>query len=45
MRQAPYPRLHQLLAGLDGAEFLVRDGRYLFHHPATARLIQLADIP
>jgi hypothetical protein len=45
IRQAPYPRMHQLLAGLDGAESLVQDGRYLFRHPAAARLIQLADIP
>jgi hypothetical protein len=45
IRQAPYPRLHQLLTALDGAESLVQDGRYLFRHPATARPIQLADIP
>lgn len=45
IRQAPYPRLHQLLGELDGAESLVQDGRYLFRHPATTRLIQLADIP
>jgi hypothetical protein len=44
IRQAPYPRLHQLLAELDGAESLVQEGRYLFRHPAMARLIQLADI-
>ncbi len=45
IRQAPYPRLHQLLGALDGAESLVQDGQYLFRHPATARLIKLADIP
>ena len=37
---------HVLILGeLDGAESLVQDGRYLFEPPATARLVQLADIP
>lgn len=45
LRQAPYPRLHQLLDELDGAESLLHEGRYVFRHPATGRLIQLADIP
>ncbi len=45
LRQAPYPRLHQLLGELEGAKSLVQDGRYMFRHPATARLVQVADIP
>jgi hypothetical protein len=45
IRQAPYPRLHQLLDELDGSESLVQDGTYLFRHPAAGRLIQLVDIP
>lgn len=27
------------------AESLVYDGRYVFRHPATGRLLQLTDIP
>ena len=45
LRQAPYPRLHQLLDELDGFASLVHDGRYVFQHPQTGNLIQLADIP
>lgn len=45
IRQAPYPRLHQLIDTLTGAESLVHDGRYVFRHPKTGRLLQLADIP
>jgi len=45
IRQAPYPRLHQLIDALAGAESLVHDGRYVFRHPATKRLLQLTDIP
>jgi hypothetical protein len=45
IRQAPYPRLHQLIDTLTGAESLVHEGRYVFRHPVTGRLLQLADIP
>ncbi|MGH3157194.1 MAG: hypothetical protein ACRDNF_11540 [Streptosporangiaceae bacterium] len=45
VRQAPYPRLHQLLDELAGAHSRVQDGKYGFQHPATGHLIQLTDIP
>jgi hypothetical protein len=45
IRQAPYPRLHQLLDELTRAESVVLEGKYLFRHPRTGHLIQLADIP
>jgi hypothetical protein len=45
IRQVPYPRLHQLFDELSGAESLVHEGRYMFRHPATGRLLQLTDIP
>jgi hypothetical protein len=45
VRQAPYPRLHQLLDELSGAQSLVEEGKYVFRHPIAERPIQLADIP
>lgn len=45
IRQAPYPRLHQLLDELATAPSLIDDGKYVFRHPATGHLVQLTDIP
>jgi hypothetical protein len=45
IRQAPYPRLHQSIDALAGAESLVHEGRYVFRHHSSGQLIQLTDIP
>jgi hypothetical protein len=45
IRQAPYPRLHQLLDELAAAPSLIDNGKYVFRHPATGHLVQLTDIP